>query len=180
MNADRIERLTDKQRECLRMVYRHMETKEIARALGLSPDGVTQRIKTAMKTLGVDRRRDAARILADAEGLTPYPSHVYQPRDIALAPEPAMFGASTEGGRQYGTARVEAMREEQSPFETTPSLRLRGLQLPLPIRGGRPHDLNSWQRLGWILAVMLMIAFMFGVFLAGLEALTRLGRLIAS
>ena len=37
MNADRIERLTDKQRECLRMVYRHMETKEIARAWASAP-----------------------------------------------------------------------------------------------------------------------------------------------
>jgi DNA-binding CsgD family transcriptional regulator len=180
MNADRIERLTDKQRECLRMVYRHMETKEIARALGLSPDGVTQRIKTAMKTLGVDRRRDAARILAEAEGLSPYPRHVYPSRDIASAPEPAMFAPSTEGGRQYGATMVGAMREEQSAFEAAPSLRPRGFQLPLPIRGGRPNDLNSWHRLGWILAVMLMIAFMFGVFLAGLEALSRLGRLIAS
>src|SRR3954469_12770180 len=180
MNADRIERLTDKQRECLRMVYSHMETKEIARELGLSPDGVTQRIKTAMKTLGVERRREAALILAEAEGLAPYPRQVYMPRDIASAPEPAMFSPSTEGERQYGATRVEAMREEQSAFEVAPSLRHRGLQLPLPIRGGRPNDLNSWHRLGWILAVMLMIAFMFGVFLAGLEALSRLGRLIAS
>ena len=179
MNADRIERLTDKQRECLRMVYRHMETKEIARVLGLSPDGVTQRIKTAMKTLGVDRRRDAARILAEAEGLGPYPRQVYTSRDIASAPEPAMLIPSTEGERQSGSSG-EAMREEQAAFLAAPSLRSRGLQLPLPIRGGRPNDLNSWHRLGWILAVMLMIAFMFGVFLAGLEALSRLGRLIAS
>ena len=182
MSADRIERLTDKQRECLRMVYRHMETKEIARELGLSPDGVTQRIRTAMKTLGVDRRRDAARILAEAEGLaaTPYPRQVYMPRDIASAPDPAMLGPSIEGERQYGALTVGAMREEQAAFEAVPSLGSRGFQLPLPIRGGRPNDLNSWHRLGWILAVMLMIAFMFGVFLAGLEALSRLGRLIAS
>src|SRR3954464_9523212 len=96
MNADRIQRLTDKQRECLRMVYRHMETKEIARVLGLSPDGVTQRIKTAMQTLGADRRRHAARILAEAEGLSPYPREVYQSRDVASAAEPAMLSPSIE------------------------------------------------------------------------------------
>jgi DNA-binding CsgD family transcriptional regulator len=180
MNVDRVKRLTDKQRECLRLVYRHMETKEIARELGLSPDGVTQRIKSAMKTLGVDRRRDAALILAEAEGLGPYPRQVYQSRDVASAPEPVMLVPSIEGERQHGAPPVGALREEQSAFEVAPSLHSRGLQLPLPIRGGRPNDLNSWQRLGWIFAVMLMIAFMFGVFLAGLEALSRLGRLIAS
>jgi DNA-binding CsgD family transcriptional regulator len=180
MNADRVKRLTEKQRECLRLVYRHMETKEIARALKLSPDGVTQRIKSAMKTLGVDRRRDAALILAEAEGLDPYPREVHPSRDIAQDHEPAMLVPSIEGERQQRDPPVGAVREEQSAFEAAPSLRSRGFQLPLPIRGGRPNDLNSWQRLGWIFAVMLMIAFMFGVFLAGLEALSRLGRLIAS
>src|SRR3954471_9535190 len=115
MNSDRIERLTDKQRECLRLVYRHMETKEIARVLGLSPDGVTQRIKTAMRTLSVDRRRDAARILAEAEGLAPYPSHVHPPRDIATTPDPAMFRPSTESGWQGGSSG-EGMREEQAAY----------------------------------------------------------------
>ena len=68
-----VARLSEGQRECLRMVYRHMETKEIARILGISPDGVTQRIKTAMRILGVQRRRDAAMILAQHEGTEPYP-----------------------------------------------------------------------------------------------------------
>jgi DNA-binding CsgD family transcriptional regulator len=173
MNADRIERLTDKQRECLRMVYRHMETKEIARVLGLSPDGVTQRIKTAMKTLGVDRRRDAARILAEAEGLTPYPPHVYQPRDIASAPEPAMFRPSTEGGWR-GSFSGEAMREEQAAFLVAPQSRRPAL--PLPIRGARPDDV-AWQtRLAWIAGIAIGIALAFGGLVGGVEALTRLIR----
>lgn len=181
MEKDRVARLSEGQRECLRMVYRHMETKEIARELGISPDGVTQRIKTAMRILGVDRRRDAARILAEAEGTEPYPPLVYPPRDIAIDPDPATIAASIESGRQdYDAVSVGAMREEQSAFEAAPLLRPRRFRLPLPIWGGKPSDLNSLQRMGWVFAVMLMIAFMFGVFLAGLEALSRLGRLIAS
>jgi DNA-binding CsgD family transcriptional regulator len=65
--GSRVALLTKGQRECLRMVYRHMETKEIARRLGISPDAVSQRIKTAMRILGVSRRRDAALILFEAE-----------------------------------------------------------------------------------------------------------------
>ena len=53
MRPEGLDRLTEKQRECLRLVYAHKETKEIARILGLSPDGVNQRIKTAMRILGV-------------------------------------------------------------------------------------------------------------------------------
>ena len=44
-----------------------------------------------MRILGVDRRRDAALILAEAEGTDSYPPLVYPPRDIAIAPDPATF-----------------------------------------------------------------------------------------
>jgi len=175
-----VARLSEGQRECLRMVYRHMETKEIARTLGISPDGVTQRIKAAMRILGVNRRRDAALILAQYEGNEPYPSLVYPSRDIAFEPYPSTIGASTEDGRQQERLSVGAMREEQVAFEVAPLFRSRRFRLPLPIWGGRPSDLNSFQRLGWILAVMLTIAFAFGVFLAGVEALSRLGRAVSS
>src|SRR6185436_6298414 len=100
MEPDRGARLSEGQRACLRMVYRHMETKEIARILEISPDGVAQRIKTAMRILGVHRRRDAARILAEAEGAegaTPYLSQVNPPWDIASPPEPATIAAMFEG-----------------------------------------------------------------------------------
>jgi len=180
MDKDPVAKLSEGQRECLRMVYRHMETKEIARVLGISPDGVTQRIKTAMRILGVDRRRDAALILAEAEGTQSYPPQVYPSRDIAMAPNPTTFTASTENGRQqHGAVSVGAMREDQAVFETAPPLRSRGFRLPLPIWGGRPSDLSLLQRLGWIFAVMLMIALTFGVFLAGVEALSRLGRAVS-
>lgn len=177
MERDRVARLTKRQRECLRLVYRHMETKEIARELGISPDGVTQRIKAAMRILGVNRRKDAALILAKAEATDPYPPLVYPPRDIATPPQPAIMAASTEGERrQHGAPPVGAMREDQAVFDAASSLRTKGFQLPLPIWEGRPSDLGSLQRLGWIFAVMLMIALSFGVFLAGFEALSRLGR----
>ena len=176
MTRDPVARLTEGQRDVLRMVNRHMETKEIARALGISPDGVNQRIKAAMRTLGVSKRRDAALILADAEGPDPYQSLVYPPRDIAPDPELATFGPSTESGREQGPVSVGAMREEQAAFKALPQLRSKRFQLPLPVRGGRPNDLNTLQRLGWIFGVMLLIAFAFGVFLAGMEALSRLGR----
>jgi DNA-binding CsgD family transcriptional regulator len=175
MNVDRVKRLTDKQRECLRLVYRHMETKEIARALGLSPDGVTQRIKSAMKTLGVDRRRDAALILAEAEALDAYPREVYQSRDIAPDPEPAMLAPSIEGAWQSGSSGT-AMREEQAAFLVAPQSRKPPLPLPLPSREARPNDVRWQMRLAWIADIAIGIALAFGGLVGGVEALTRLIR----
>jgi len=180
MNRERLDRLTDKQRACLRLVYAHKETKEIARILGLSPDGINQRIKTAMNALGVSRRREAAQLLAEAEGLGTYPPLVHPSWDIAPSPEPAKMGSSAEGERYLeGATSDRAVHEYQAAFIATPP-RPQGPRVPLPYWGVRPSDLGKWHRLGWIFGLMLMIAFMFGVFLAGLEALSRLGRMIAS
>jgi hypothetical protein len=153
-----------------------MQTKEIARELEISPDGVTQRVKAAMRILGVNSRRDAARMLADIEGPDLYPPQVYPPRDIAFEAHPATFAPSTESGREQAPAMVGAMREEQAAFQVAPQFRSGRSKFPLPSREGTPSDLNALQRLGWIMGLMLLIAFAFGVFLAGMEALSRLGR----
>lgn len=176
MSRNKVARLTEGQRDVLRMVNRHMETKEIARELGIGPDGVNQRIKAAMRTLGVNKRRDAALLLAEVEGQDAYQPLVYPPRDIAPGDDPATFAPSTESGREQGPVSIGAMREEQAGFEAIQHLPSQRFRLPLPVRGGRPGDLNVVQRLGWIFGMMLMIAFAFGVFLAGMEALSRLGR----
>jgi DNA-binding CsgD family transcriptional regulator len=173
MKPEGLDRLTEKQRECLRLVYAHKETKEIARILGLSPDGVNQRIKTAMNTLGVSRRRDAAQIVAEGEGLGTYPPLVHAPWDIAPVPDPTTFGVSTEGKRQGGSS-AGMMREQQSAFMATSIVQMP--KLPLSLWGSRPSDLNWVRRIGWIVAIMLIIALAFGVFLAGLESLSRMSR----
>lgn len=144
MENERLDRLTEQQRACLRMVYRHMTSKEIAPRLGIEPGSVDQHIKAAMRVLGVGERRTAARLLAEYEGA-------------------AAVGEEL------------AVREEQAGFEAAPGPS-RKFQPPLPIWGGKPSDLGPLRRLAWIFAIMLMIALSFGVFLAGLEALSRVGR----
>lgn len=67
MDQERLARLTEQQRVCLRLVYTHMTSKEIAQLLGVEPGSVDQHVKTAMRILGVNERRVAARLLADYE-----------------------------------------------------------------------------------------------------------------
>lgn len=175
MSQRRLDRLTDKQRECLRLVYAHMSSKEIAPLLGVEPGTVDQYVKAAMRILGVSDRRAAARMLAEQEDRTVQPL-VYQPLDIAVVGDPAMLGASTEGRREAQSGG--AMREERAVFEVLPSPSPDTLKLPLPIRGGRPSDLSTAKRLGWIFGLILLIALTFAFFVTGFEALTRLGRML--
>lgn len=66
-----VERLTETQRQCLRLTYQHMTSKEIAPLLGLSPHSVDAHLRIAMKVLGVHSRREAALAFHDFEAARP-------------------------------------------------------------------------------------------------------------
>ena len=173
MNAERLARLSEAQLLCLRMVFMHMSSKDIARELKISPHTVDQRLKAAIQILGVDSRVEAARLLARAEGGDTYQPLVYQPPDIAghppIAPIPVLVD---HGDADRFSGR--AMREDQAAFDAVFRHSYSPKTLPLPIGGGNPNDLSPWQRLGWVIAIMLLVTLTFGVFMAGLEALSRL------
>jgi len=63
--VDGLDRLTERERECLRLVDRHMSSKEIARELGLSKHTVDWHLDKARRRLGAADRYDAARRVFD-------------------------------------------------------------------------------------------------------------------
>jgi DNA-binding CsgD family transcriptional regulator len=101
--------LTDGQRDCLRLVYNHMTSKDIARVLGVSPHTVDMRLRTAMKTLNVGSRIEAARLLVQEEAggeVVPdaYQPLIYHPPEIAGEAESAKLGSPASSGGQPGAA----------------------------------------------------------------------------
>ena len=61
------ETLSEGQKACLRLVAQGMSSKEIAKALGLTPQTVDTYVKTSMARLGASNRREAARMLLAQE-----------------------------------------------------------------------------------------------------------------
>ena len=99
--------LTDGQRDCLRLVYNHMKSKDIARVLGVSPHTVDMRLRTAMRTLGVASRIEAAQLLVQEESggeTTPdqcqpsYQPLIYHAPDVAAPAESATMGSPASRG----------------------------------------------------------------------------------
>jgi DNA-binding CsgD family transcriptional regulator len=176
MEDERAAKLTEGQKQCLRLVLRHMSSKDIARELDISPHTVDQRIRTAMKTLGAGSRVQAAFILARHEGLPGYQSPAYQSPYVAPDEPPVTLDPLLHGWRQGGEKLYEAVREDQAGFQAALLQSPRGLRWPLPGGGVRPHDISPLQRLGWIAAIAISTALAFGALLAGLEALAQLGR----
>jgi DNA-binding CsgD family transcriptional regulator len=59
--------LSEGQKACLRLVAKGMSSKEIAKALGLTPQTVDTYVKVSMARVGASNRREAARMLVAAE-----------------------------------------------------------------------------------------------------------------
>lgn len=123
--------LTEGQRDCLRLVYQHMTSKDIARILGVSPHTVDMRLRTAMKTLQVSSRIEAARLLvADeaAQGFGPaigpdtYQPLVYQAPEIVPDADSATFGspASDEDGEHGSSSSDPRALQSQPSSEVGP------------------------------------------------------------
>ncbi|HEX8064664.1 MAG TPA: helix-turn-helix transcriptional regulator [Allosphingosinicella sp.] len=172
MDPKRIARLTEQQRACLRHVYAHLTSKEIAPIMGIEPGSVDQHIKAAMKTLGVGDRRTAAKVLAEHEGREDSPGVTYPPIDSSPSSESYNFVPPIVSGWQPHDSAGGSMREEQAFFRVatpigTPTL-------PLPLGSSKPGDLNWATRLMWIALIAIGVALAFGALVSAIEALSRL------
>jgi DNA-binding CsgD family transcriptional regulator len=167
----RVARLTEGQLDCLRLVHEHLLSKEIAARLGISSHTVDQRIRLALGILGVERRAQAARIVAQYRG--PYQRLIHQSPHIPGAaqsghPEAAVSHQIRHADRAGGAGDAGFLTE-QRPASLWPPL-----QLPFATRSNPRNEMSVGQRLFWIAAIAIGAAFAAGMYLAGLESLARL------
>lgn len=106
-----VERLTQRQRDCLRLVP--MRSKEIARELGLEWQTVNDYISDALKRLGVNDRRRASKLLSEYEAAVPQQLGHETQRLAALAKS-----ANLEGQYQLSNADQQPgqVREVQALY----------------------------------------------------------------
>jgi DNA-binding CsgD family transcriptional regulator len=188
MEADRVEefaitvdpdspvaRLSPGQIECLLLVDRHHNSKEIATQLGISHHTVDQRIRGALEKLGVERRGEAARIVAAA--LSPddptYQRLIHQSPYIDVLAQP---------GHQDGTVRTQIRHADRAGgvkpsgnlTEQSPAGFGSPLQLPFATRSHSSNEMSVGLRLVWIVVIAMGATFSAGMYLAGLESLSRM------
>jgi DNA-binding CsgD family transcriptional regulator len=169
--AQRVARLTPGQLDCLRLVDQHLSSKEIATELNISPHTVDQRIRQALHILGVERRTQATRIVAQYSG--PYQRLIHQSPHIhgesqSGHPEAAVSHQIRHADRA-GKVGGASFLTEQRPVSFRSSL-----QLPFATRSNPRNEMSVGQRLFWIAAIAAGAAFSAGMYLAGLESLARL------
>jgi DNA-binding CsgD family transcriptional regulator len=169
--AERVARLTSGQLDCLLLVDQLLSSKEIATELKISPHTVDQRIRQALAILGVERRAHAARIVARYKG--PYQRLIHQSPYIVTSAEPSHPEAAVSNQIRHADRAGEAggagFLTEQRPASFWPSL-----QPPFATRSNPRNEMSVGQRLFWIAAIAIGAAFSAGMYLAGLESLSRL------
>ena len=169
--AARVARLSQGQLDCLRLVNDHHSSKEIAAALEISPHTVDQRIRGALHILGVERRNQAARLVAQYG--EPYQRLIHQSPYIPDEPQP---GQSEDAVRFQIRHADRAEKGEGAGFRTEQRAVTFAPSLPLPFatRSNPRNEMSVGQRLFWIAAIAIGAAFSAGMYLAGLESLSRL------
>jgi DNA-binding CsgD family transcriptional regulator len=169
--SERVSRLSKGQLDCLLLVDQLLSSKEIATELKISPHTVDQRIRQALATLGVERRAQAARIVARYKG--PYQRLIHQPPYIVGDPAPGHPDAAVSHQIRHADRAGEAgdagFLTEQRPVFFRPSL-----QPPFATRSNPRNEMSVGQRLFWIVAIAIGAAFSAGMYLAGLESLSRM------
>jgi DNA-binding CsgD family transcriptional regulator len=91
-----VQKLTERQKEILRLLLNGHDAKSTAREVGISVHTVNEHLREARRSLGVSSSREAARLLRDAEAGTP--------NDM----RPTTFGVAAAGGRfRLGKATPE-------------------------------------------------------------------------
>ena len=169
--AERVAKLSSGQLACLQLVDQHLSSKEIAQELGISSHTVDQRVRGALHVLGVERRAQAARMVAQAAG--PYQRLIHQSpyieRDAPIEDRSGAVSfqirhadrAGETGGSGFDT-------EQRSAFSWS------SLPLPFATRSNPRNEMSVGFRLLWIVLIAMGATFSAGMYLAGLESLSRL------
>lgn len=165
MDLDRVEKLTEAEREVLRCWFR-MSAKEIGARLNVSHHAVNERLRSARHRLGVASSQEAAALLEQYESGT-YKRLVSKPETIAAGRESPIIASSDED-RDWSprSATSEAVREERAAYSGSFPLWQR-MALPILLRQGKRNELNLSRLLGSVSGMMLVIILT----LAGLVAI---------
>jgi DNA-binding CsgD family transcriptional regulator len=169
--AERVARLSAGQLDCLRLVGQHLSSKEIAAELKISPHTVDQRVRQSLQILGVERRSQAARLVAEHAG--EYQRLIHQSPYV----EPGRRVAEPVGAVSNQIRHADRAGEAGGAgfiTEQRPAIFRSSLHLPFATRSNPRNEMSVGERLLWIVLISIGAAFSAGMYLAGLESLGRL------
>jgi DNA-binding CsgD family transcriptional regulator len=172
-----LDQLTPGERACLELVAEHLQSKEIARKLGISRHTVDARLKNACAKLGTTSRFVAARMMSVVPDVTVTPAHTnltYDRSELSCPDETAKKDASTGQGDGPGDLRQKDSMEPASQRDSGSGRSWLEPSHPLAKFLGAENHYSIGRRLFYIFAIAIGTAIAFGVLVNGLAGISRI------
>jgi len=154
--------LREKEKVALRLLLNGYDAKSAAREIGVTPNVINEHLRSGRQKFGVTSSKEAARLLAELEGISP---NFLGSKDIGIVPPPQSNAIHPLLESQAATSDQNRVREIQTPYlsfsEPLPSV-------PFRRQGETGNDLSKAARLRAIadLTVKLAATFAFICFAA--------------
>ncbi len=170
----RVTRLNVREKEALRLLLRGFDVKSCARELGVSPNNITERFRSARLKLEVTSSREAARRLQNAEdGHHIFYGHSFSEVETEAFTEP-LLTAPDQRAEVTDTVSEFRVREAYTGFQMQPELFVPLSNLPLRKQGELRNSLSKRQRfiaifdlatkLAIVVAVICLMALVMNMF----------------
>lgn len=182
-----VAKLTEREKEALRLLSRGYDVKSCARELGVSSNTITERLRSARTKMGLTSSREAARRLSEFEPRSESEPHAestqrahhifYGDRFSAVEPTaprrpiPVLPDEQAQGVR---TTSLYGVQEAHASFQMQPEYFAPLANLPLRKPGELGNGLNKKQRvvaivdlavkLAMIIAVICLMAMVLNMF----------------
>lgn len=161
--------LNEKEKEVLHLLLLGHDAKTAAQEIGVTPNVINERLRSARQKLQVTSSKAAARMLADHEGLTP---KFFVPKNIGIAQKSKSDALYPLPGQQ--AASPDRVREVQSAYQSYSTFSNSLLSVPFRKQGETGNDLSKGARIWAIADLSVKLAFAFAFVCLAAMVVSRL------
>tara|TARA_R110000824_G_scaffold158708_3_gene332696 strand:- start:2349 stop:2966 length:618 start_codon:yes stop_codon:yes gene_type:complete len=150
--------LNANEKAALHLLLQGHDSKTAAHEIGVTPNIINERLRSARQKLQVTSSKAAARMLADHEGIAP---KFFVPKKIGIVPNPNSDAVYPLPGQQAASPDRDRVREMQSTYQSYATSSNPLLSVPLRKQGELGNDLNKGARIWAIADLSVKLAFAF-------------------
>ncbi len=148
--------LNQNEKEALYLLLQGHDAKTAAREIGVTPNVINERLRSARQKLQVTSSKAAARMLAEHEGYEP---KIFVPKNIGIVQKPKSDAVYPLPGQQ--AASPDRVMEAQSAYQSYATAFNPLLSVPFRKQGELGTDLSKGARIWAIADLTVKLAFAF-------------------
>tara|TARA_R110001606_G_scaffold135777_2_gene273041 strand:- start:1415 stop:1942 length:528 start_codon:yes stop_codon:yes gene_type:complete len=150
--------LNENEKAALRLLLLGHDAKTAAHEIGVTPNVINERLRSARQKLQVTSSKAAARMLADHEGIA---HKFFVPKEIGIVPKPKSDAIYPLPGQQAASPDRDRVREMQATYQSYAASSSPLLSVPLRKQGETGNHLSKEARIWAIADLSVKIAFAF-------------------